>query len=137
MGLSAALFLCLGLLVISGKRSDLVTRFTSNQNLLGTLPPGTPLGNASSLQSISLGVFFNKIQLLAEYWSQPGVLKPRGSYVTTAGFMLGHQWQPISGTLVQQGAHLRYTAVLRHEWMLLGSPVFSSLNEYTGLMPNG
>ncbi len=134
MGLGAALFFCGGLLAIGGQSGPAANNLPA-ANLLGSLPPGTPLGNASSLQTIPLGSGFSKMQLLAEYWVQQGAPKPRGLYFTVAGFLLGHRWQPLTGMLVPQGSRLRYTAVVRHEWTLLGSPVFSSQDEYIGLMP--
>ena len=102
--------------------------------MLGALPPGTPLGNSSSIQTISLGGF-NKIQLLAEYWTNQGVVKPRGLYMAIAGSTLGHRWKSVDGALTPEGVRLRYIAILRHEWLLLGQPVFASVDEYTGIMP--
>lgn len=133
VGLGAALFFGLGMLTVGWGRSG-PEDTNGQQNMLGALPPGTPLGNGSSIQTIPLGGF-NKIQLLAEYWADQGVAKPRGLYMAIAGFTLGHRWQPVDGALVSEGARLRYTAVLRHDWLLLGQPVFASLNEYTGIMP--
>ncbi len=135
VGLGAALFFSLALLAVGCGKSGTVASSLPTQNLLGALPPGTPLGNSSSLQTIELGVSFNKIQLLAEYWDERGVLKPRGLYATVAGLTLGHRWQPIQGILMPKGSQLRYTAILRHEWTLLGQPIFSSVDGYTGLMP--
>ena len=133
VGRGAALFFGLGMLAVGCGRSG-PEDTSGQQNMLGALPPGTPLGNGSSVQTISLGGF-NKIQLLAEYWTNQGVVKPRGLYVAIAGFTLGHRWRPVDGTLIPEGVQLHYTAILRHEWLLLGQPVFTSVNEYTGTMP--
>lgn len=133
IGRGAALFFALGMLTVGCGRSGPEDN-GAQQNMLGALPPGTPLGNSRSLQTIPLGGF-NKIQLLAEYWTNQGVVKPRGLYVVIAGLTLGHRWQPVAGALIPEGVRLHYTAVLRHEWMLLGQPVFASVDEYTGIMP--
>ncbi len=133
IGRGAALFFALGMLTVGcgrfGPKDD-----SGQQNMLGALPHGTPLGNSRSLQTIPLGGF-NKIQLLAEYWTNQEVVKPRGLYVVIAGLTLGHRWQPVDGTLTPEGVRLHYTAILRHEWLLLGQPVFASIDEYTGIMP--
>ena len=133
IGRGAALFFVLGMLTVGCSRFGPKDN-SGQQNMLGALPPGTPSGNSSSLQTIPLGGF-NKIQLLAEYWTNEGAVKPRGLYMVIAGLTLGHRWQPVHGALIPEGVRLRYTAILRHEWLLLGQPVFASVDEYTGIMP--
>ena len=134
-GLGFALLFCLGLLAVGGNKVNSATPLTPTKNLLGTLVTGTPLGNSSSLQTIPLGVGAPTIHVLAEYWIKPDTLKPRGLYITTAGLLFGHQWQPIYGAMVQRSTQLHYTATVRHDWMLLGNSVFSSVHEYAGLLP--
>jgi hypothetical protein len=133
IGRGAALFFVLGMLTVGCGRFEAKDN-NAQQNMLGPLPPGIPLGNSRSLQTIPLGGI-NKIQLLAEYWTNQGIVKPRGLYVVIAGLTFGHRWQPVDGTLTPEGARLHYTAILRHEWLLLGQPVFASVDEYTGVMP--
>jgi hypothetical protein len=130
---AAALFFSMGLLAIGCGKTKNQASSIPEQNLLGAVPKGTPLGNGSSLQNVKFG--FNTLQLLAEYRAEQGIAKPRGLYASIAGLTLGHTWQPIAGTVVQRGQQLYYTATLSHEWTLLGNLVYTNSETYEGFMP--
>ena len=132
MGVSAALLFVCGLLIVGcGKTSNPVT---SPKNLLVNIPANAPLGNASATRHITLGGS-NTLFLLAEYRVSDGIIVPRGLFATVSGIMLGHRWEPMTGTLEQKGAQVHSLAVLNHQWLLLGTPVFTSSSEiFEGLM---
>ena len=132
IGVSAALLFVCGLLIVGcGRTSNPVT---SPKNLLVNIPANAPLGNASATRHIALGGS-NTLFLLAEYRVSDGIIVPRGLFVTVSGIMLGHRWEPTTGTLEQRGAQVHSLAVLNHQWLLLGTPVFTSSSEiFEGLM---
>ena len=132
MGVSTALLFVCGLLVVGcGRTSKLVT---SPKNLLVNIPANAPLGNASATRHITLGGS-NTLFLLAEYRVSNDIIVPRGLFVTVSGIMLGHRWEPTTGMLKQRGTQVYFWAVLNHQWLLLGTPVFTSSSEiFEGLM---
>ncbi len=131
IGWPAAVCFVAGLAVIASKPAG---SLPGNENLLPGIPKNAPLGNASTLKLVSLGST-NDLNLLAEYYQQNGLVRPRGLYATVSGFWLGHTWQPVTGHLEQRGSQLHYTAVLTHNWNLLGIHVFSQTTDFTGFMP--
>jgi hypothetical protein len=133
IGWLAAVFFVLGLTIIAGRPAS-SSSLPSNDNLLSGTPQNAPLGNASTLKLVHLGSN-NDLNLLAEYHQQNGLVRPRGLYAFVSGFWLGHTWQPVTGMLEQRGSQLYYTAVLTHNWNLLGVHVFSQTTDFTGFMP--
>jgi hypothetical protein len=131
MGWLAAICFVAGLTIIAGKPAS---SFPSNENLLLGIPKNAPLGNASALKLVLLGGS-NYLNLLAKYHQQNGLVQPRGLYASVSGFQLAHTWQPVTGHLEQRGSQLHYTAVLTHNWNLLGIHVFSQTTDFTGFMP--
>jgi hypothetical protein len=131
IGWPAAIFFVVGLTIIASRPSSAIP---GNNNLLLGIPQNTPLGNASTLKLVHLGSN-NDLNLLAEYHQQNGLVRPRGLYASVSGFLLGHTWQLVTGMLEQRGSQLQYTAVLTHNWNLLGMRVFSQTNDFTGFMP--
>jgi len=131
IGWPATVFFVVGLTFIASRPSNILP---GNNNLLPGIPQNAPIGNASTLKLVHLGSN-NDLNLLAEYHQQNGLVLPRGLYATVSGFWLGHSWQPVTGLLEQRGSQLYYTAVLTHSWNLLGVPVFSQTNDFTGFMP--
>ena len=131
-GLALAVFFSLSMILLTYRSIEQPA--TLNTNLLGTLPPGTPLGNGSATRTVALGDGM-KLTMLAEYNETAGVVKPRGLYAVIQGIVLGHRWRPVVGTAEQAGQQLRYMAVLEHTWLLLGMPVFKQTQEYAGTMP--
>lgn len=131
IGWPAAVFFVVGLTIIASRPAS---SLPGNNNLLPGIPPNAPLGNASTLKLVPLGGS-NNLNLLAEYHQQNGLVRPRGFYAFVSGFWLGHTWQPVTGLLEQRGSQLYYTAVLTHNWNLLGVPVFSQTTDFTGFMP--
>jgi hypothetical protein len=131
IGWPAAVFFVVGLTIIASRPSSAIP---GNDNLLSGIPQNAPLGNASTLKLVHLGSN-NDLNLLAEYHQQNGLVRPRGLYASVSGFLLGHTWQPVTGMLEQRGSQLQYTAVLTHNWNLLGMRVFSQTNDFTGFMP--
>lgn len=131
-GLALAAFFSLGMVLLSCRSTDQPTIL--NANLLGTLPPNTPIGNGRATNTTALGGGI-KLTILAEYFEAAGVVTPRGLYPVIVGVVAGHRWRPVTGTVEQAGRQLRYMAVLEHSWLLLGIPVFKQTQEYTGTMP--
>ncbi|NML67279.1 hypothetical protein HHL22_18905 [Hymenobacter sp. RP-2-7] len=131
-GITLAIFFSLGMVLLASRGSS--PPAMPNANLLGSLPPGTPLGNGSAINTTTLGSGM-KLMMLAEYFETAGVVKPRGLYAAIQGVVIGHRWRPVLGTATQAGQQLRYVAVLEHSWLLLGVPIFKQTQEYTGAMP--
>ena len=135
LGLAATLFFCFSLFLItgSGSRMNGTSATGSPKNLLSGIPEDTPLGNASSMHTIDLGM--NKMYLLAEYHAEQGLYRPRGLFVTMSGLTLGHNWQPIAGMLLQRGKQLHYDVVVLHDWNLLGIKMYTQSQQLDGMMP--
>ena len=132
MGVSAALLFVGGLLTVSCGRTS--TPITAPKNLLVNIPANAPLGNAKATWHTALGGS-NTLFLLAEYRVSNGLIIPRGLFATVSGITLGHRWEPTTGMLEQKGTQVQSLAVLNHQWLLLGTPVFTSSNEiFEGLM---
>ena len=131
VGWGAALLLVLALLLLS-QRSASPTG--PAKNLLAQAPEHRHAANARTTKIINLGGT-NELFLLAEYDARGDTLAPYGLYATVSGVVLGHQWAPSLGMLQQEGQQLHYWAVLHHNWLLLGTPVFTSSEEvFEGLM---
>lgn len=132
VGSGAALFFVFSLLLIGCAKSNKQSSSTT-ENMLFGIAKDAPLGNGSTIERIPLGGY-NKLILLAEYHQNNGVVKPRGLYATVSGFLLGHTWRPIGGSLRQRNQQLHYTAVMHHAWGLLGMQVYSNMEQFTGEM---
>lgn len=133
-GLGMALLFGLGLFVIGCGKTKRGTP-APVPNLLANAPAQSPVANSSAQQHIELGGT-NTLFLLAEYNLTNGIIEPRGLYATVSGLMLGHEWEPVTGSLIQSGSQLHYIAVLNHRWSLLGLPVFTQSDEaFEGIMP--
>lgn len=113
-GLALAVFFSLGMVLLSYHSPEQPA--TLNANLLGSLPPNTPLGNGSATRTIALGGGVHPTMLAEYFATAAGVVKPRGLYVGIAGVVVGHRWRPVIGTVEQAGRPLRYMAVLEHSW---------------------
>ena len=123
-----------GVLQLSSRPTAASLTSTATGNLLTDTLPNAPLGNASAVQKVGLGS--NKLELLAEYYQSDTLVRPRGLYATVSGVVAGHRWKPLSGSLAPSGRQLRYSIVLQHDWLLLGTVLYSSQAEvFTGLMP--
>ena len=130
--LATAVFFLIGLVAVSGS-SKPQPKTSAAPNLLSGIPANTPLGNGSVTKKISIGS--NSLFLLAEYHKEDSVIRPRGLFAVVSGFTLGHRWEPSAGSLVQHNNQLRYRLMMRHEWQLLGSTIYSSpMVMLTGIM---
>lgn len=132
IGLGAALFFVFGLLLVGCTKSGNQSSQSTTQNMLSGIAKDTPLGNGSALKRIPMG--YNKLILLAEYRQENGIIKPRGLFATVSGVLVGHSWQPITGSLRQRRQQLHYTAIMRHTWNLLSIPVYNNMEQFEGEM---
>lgn len=73
--------------------------------------------------------------MLIEANRQGDGINPTGMYVSMAGFVLGHKWKPVMGSVFQRQNRLRYQVMLTHEWLLMGVSLYTSLDEYAGTIP--
>lgn len=128
------MFFMFGLLTIGCGRSGTKSAELPPENLLVGKRKDIPLGNGSSHQQVALGGS-NTLHVLAEYYKQDNIIRPRGLFATVSGLTLGHRWQPLGGTLTQHRQQLRYELRLKHEWLLLGTPVYVTSTASTGLLP--
>ncbi|UOQ65698.1 hypothetical protein [Hymenobacter volaticus] len=133
VGLGASLFFIFGLLTIGCGRSGEGSAKLPPKNLLAGKEKDIPLGNGNSHQQVALGGS-NTLNVLAEYYKQDDVIRPRGLFATVSGLTLGHHWQPLIGTLTQHNMQLHYELRLKHEWLLLGTPVYVTSTASTGLL---
>ncbi|UOQ53381.1 hypothetical protein [Hymenobacter cellulosivorans] len=121
--LGTALLFFFGLAAIYSSMS-LNSQASSAPNLLSGASPDAPVGNGSAVKEISLES--NTLSLVAEYYKQDSVIRPRGLYAAIAGLTLGHRWQPSAGSLTQHGNQLRYQLTMVHDWRLLGNTIYIS-----------
>jgi hypothetical protein len=136
IGLGAALFLSVTLLLIGCSKSGKHPTGLPSPNLLTDVPGNAPFGNASANEHIKLGGT-NTLFLRAEYYSGNGSIRPRGLYAGVSGWMTGHEWEPVLGRLESQGSQVHYTVMLHHHWSLLGLRVFTLSGEtFEGIMPS-
>lgn len=133
VGVGSSLFFVFGLLTIGCSRSSEMSSKLPAENLLASKPKNIPLGNGSTHQRIDLGGS-NTVFILAEYYKQDSIIRPRGLFATVSGLMLGHRWQPLGGMLIQRGQQLHYELTLVHNWHLLGVPVYVTSIDLTGLL---
>ena len=104
------------------------------KNLLVNDKPAAEMGNWSTLTSFSIHPSY-KFQLLVEGKRTPSVLEPVGLYVTVAGVVVGHHWEPLMGVVNSTDGQLDYQVVISHDWRLLGFRVYTTIEEYTGKFP--
>ena len=123
INLGAALFFLFGLIFLSGSTVT-NSQPPSPPNLLSGTPPDAPLSNAHALEKISLGS--NTLSLVAEYYEQDSLLRPRRLCAVISGLTLGHQWQPLAGSLTQHGNQMRYQVQVSHGWKLFGKLLYTS-----------
>ena len=133
VGLGASLFFMFGLLTIGCGRPSEKSAKLPPENLLAGKQKDIPLGNGSSHQQVALGGS-NTLFVLAEYYKQDDIIRPRGLFATVSGLTLGHRWQPLGGTLTQHDQQLHYELTLKHEWLLLGTPVYVTSTAATDLL---
>lgn len=131
LGTSVALVFIAGLLLVGCRPTSVP--IAANVNLLASTPK-TPVGNASSHHSTSLGVG-TQLQLLTEYQLQQTVVRPLGLYVFVSGLQIGHAWKPLVGRVEQAGRQLRYHVAMQHDWKLLHWTIFSETTDFEGTMP--
>ena len=132
MGRGAWLFFVFALLAVGCRKTS--SSPASSRNLLAKTQH-KPIANTSAIQRVSLGVA-NTLALVAVYNVDNGVMQPRELYATVSGLLLGHEWEPVMGSLRPQGSQLRYFAVLNHHWLLLNMRVFTQGGEeFEGIMP--
>lgn len=131
IGFVLAFTFVLGLLIIRGNAREEVTK---PKNLLANENRSSPSANMSFLHSVPI-TSTHSLSLLVEAKREGAKVTPTGLYLSVAGFILGHKWEPIMGLVFQQKARLRYQIILIHEWRLMGVNLYTSSEEYAGIMP--
>ncbi|KUG06440.1 hypothetical protein [Solirubrum puertoriconensis] len=127
IGLAWTSVLVLGLLLSGcGANSDMTS---AKRNLIERDTKAR--GNALTLTRQELGPS-SKLEFLLEYNKAGDSWQPNGLYATASGFLFGHAWEPMAGMATQQGQRCQYFVAMLHKWKLLGMPIYSTSEDYTG-----
>ncbi|QJX46175.1 hypothetical protein HMJ29_04175 [Hymenobacter taeanensis] len=86
---------------------------------------------------IAWSIFNLLLVLLFLYacWRVGRFLKSHVGTATTIPFMLGHSWSAQDGILNVKDNAFQYDVSVKHDWSVLGTQVYTSMENYTGQMP--
>lgn len=107
-------------------------------NLIAYKERTRPLGNWAKHFSIPINSLTG-LGLRLEGQQEQGAVRPTGFYATISGLFLGHDWEPITGSVNMRNSTLSYYVLLSHKWKLLGMPLYTSIEEFEGTVstPSG